>query len=183
MARTVARRVDGCRTPHMPSAHGSPASYRDVVLGRYRFALRPGWIVLHVLTVSMSVTMVLLGLWQLNVSEAKHFNVRNFGYSLQWWAFTAFALFMWWRILRDAAQRGGTLAESAPPPSADREAGSGQPAGDEEPAPVAYRRYVMPTAVQPSSDPVHTAYNEYLAALAARDKADEAAADDAQHRR
>ena len=150
----------------MPSAHGSPTSYRDVVLGRYRFALRPGWMVLHVLTVSMSVTMVLLGRWQLDVSEAKHYNVRNFGYSLQWWAFTAFALFMWWRILRDAAQRGGTLAESVP------DAENDEPAGDEEPAPVAYRRYVMPTAVQPSDDPVRAAYNDYLAALAARDEAD-----------
>jgi hypothetical protein len=39
------------------------------------------------------------------------------------------------------------------------------PAADE---PLAYRRYVMPTAA-PSDDPVLSAYNDYLARLAAKD--------------
>ena len=113
--------------------------------------LRPGWLLLHVFTIAAAITMVLLGRWQLHVSERKHFDIQNFGYTLQWWLFTAFALFFWWRIVRDAARRraeGDTPAE----PEAVR------------PEPVAYRRYVMPTAT-PSDDPELRAYNDYLARL------------------
>ena len=42
------------------------------------------------ITVALVVTMVLLGRWQLTVSEHKHFGLQNFGYALQWWAFSAF---------------------------------------------------------------------------------------------
>jgi DNA-binding transcriptional regulator of glucitol operon len=133
------------------------------VLRRIRFAFRPGWLVLHLVTVALVVTMVLLGRWQLDVSDAKHFDIQNFGYAIQWWLFSAFALFFWARILRDAARRGGTLAA---PPSAPPAA-----AADE---PVAYRRYVMPAPAPRSDDPVHSAYNDYLAALAAQDEEDRA---------
>ena len=120
---------------------------------RYRFALRPGWLLLHLFTIAAAVTMILLGRWQLHVSESKHFDLRNFGYSLQWWLFAGFAGFFWWRIVRDAARHrsepDATPAEPAP-------------AADE---PVAYRRYVMPTAPAPTDDPELRAYNEYLARL------------------
>jgi len=118
---------------------------------RYRFVLRPGWLLLHAFTIAAAITMVLLGRWQLHVSERKHFDIQNFGYTLQWWLFTAFALFFWWRIVRDAARRraeGDTPAE----PEVVR------------PEPVAYRRYVMPTAT-PTDDPELRAYNDYLARL------------------
>ena len=128
---------------------------------RYGFAFRPGWLALHVVTLAMIVTMVLLGRWQLHVSESKHFSVQNFGYTLQWWAFSAFAAAMWLRILRDSARRreqeaNPTLAEPVAP--------------DTEP--VAYRRYVAPKIAPASGDPVHTAYNDYLARLAAQDAED-----------
>ncbi len=119
---------------------------------------------LHAFTIAAVTTMVLLGRWQLHVSETKHFNIQNFGYALQWWLFSAFALFFWSRLLRDAARRGGVLA--VPP----REAAPAQP------EPVAYRRYVMPTHQAHSTDPVHAAYNDYLAALNAKDAADKDAA-------
>jgi DNA-binding transcriptional regulator of glucitol operon len=131
------------------------------VLRRYRFALRPGWILFHLFSVAAAITMVLLGRWQLHVSESKDFSLQNFGYSIQWWLFSAFTLFFWWRLLRDAARRRDeatdpTTAEPAPAPD----------------DPIAYRRYVMPTAPVPSDDPVHTAYNDYLAGLAAKDAED-----------
>ena len=116
---------------------------------RYRFVLRPGWLLLHAFTIAAVITMILLGRWQLHVSESKHFNLQNFGYSLQWWLFAGFAAFFWWRIVRDAARREPTPAEP-------------EPAADE---PVAYRRYVMPTAPEPTDDPQLRAYNEYLARL------------------
>jgi DNA-binding transcriptional regulator of glucitol operon len=128
------------------------------VLRRYRFALRPGWVVFHLFTVAAVVAMVLLGRWQLHVSESKHFNLQNFGYSIQWWLFSAFALFFWWRIVRDTARRRDQEAQPTPAEPAD-------PAAE----PVAYRRYVMPTTPQPTDDPTLAAYNEYLASLAAKD--------------
>lgn len=134
------------------------ATYRCWVLRRYVFALRPGWIVFHLFVVAAGITMILLGRWQLHVSERKHFSIQNFGYSIQWWLFAAFAVFFWWRILRDHARR---LALAAGPESAEAAA---QP--DE---PVAYRRYVMPAAPAPT-DAVHAAYNDYLAGLAAKDE-------------
>lgn len=130
------------------------------MLHRYRFALRPGWLTLHVLTVALVVTMALLGHWQLNVSEQKHFNIRNFGYALQWWAFSTFVLIMWARVMRDQL-RGGDQAEPptvAPEPAAE--------------APVAYRRYVMPqlsSQPQVATDETQAAYNDYLARLAEQD--------------
>jgi DNA-binding transcriptional regulator of glucitol operon len=136
---------------------------------RYSFATRPGWLLFHLFTLAAIVTMILLGRWQLHVSEHKHFDIQNFGYSLQWWLFSAFAAFFWWRILRDAARRRAELAAEA----AARAAGETQPtpveaAAEPEP-PVAYRRYVMPKVAPASDDPVHTAYNDYLAQLAAKD--------------
>jgi DNA-binding transcriptional regulator of glucitol operon len=126
---------------------------------RFRFALRPGWLLWHLFTVAAVTTMILLGRWQLQVSDSKGFSLQNFGYSIQWWLFSVFGLFLWWRVVRDAARRqalDGTLAEPDTTP-------------DE---PVAYRRYVMPTAPQPTNDPTLNAYNEYLAGLAATDAKD-----------
>jgi DNA-binding transcriptional regulator of glucitol operon len=128
------------------------------VLRRYVFALRPGWIVFHLFVVAAVITMILLGRWQLHVSERKHFSIQNFGYAIQWWLFAGFAVFFWWRILRDHARR---LALAAAPEAAEPAATADEP--------VAYRRYVMPAAPV-SDDPVHTAYNDYLAGLAAQDE-------------
>jgi DNA-binding transcriptional regulator of glucitol operon len=99
--------------------------------------------------------MILLGRWQLHVSERKHFDIQNFGYALQWWLFAGFAAFFWWRIVRDAARR----SEDAPTP-AEPEEGPSQP--------VAYRRYVMPPrpVIDAQQDPELAAYNDYLARLA-----------------
>jgi DNA-binding transcriptional regulator of glucitol operon len=128
------------------------------VLRRFRFLLRPGWLVWHVFTVAAVTTMILLGRWQLDVSDSKGFNIQNFGYSIQWWLFSAFGLFLWWRVVRDAARRRAGATSGEPHALPDE--------------PVAYRRYVMPTAPQPTSDPTLTAYNEYLAGLAAKDAED-----------
>jgi DNA-binding transcriptional regulator of glucitol operon len=131
------------------------------VLRRYRFALHPGWVAFHLFTVAAAITMVFLGRWQLHVSESKHFNIQNFGYSIQWWLFAGFSLFFWSRLMRDNARRLALKAGGEAAPAAAESDPSSE-------SPVAYRRYVMPTA-QPASDPVHAAYNDYLASLAAKD--------------
>ena len=139
--------------------------YREQVPGKLRPLLTPGWLALHLLSAVLSVTMVLLGRWQLDVSNAKHFSLQNFGYALQWWAFSIFVALMWRRVVRDrtgrtSGQAGASDAEThaAPTPS------------------VPYRRYVMPqssTAPAPAGDGEHAAYNDYLAQLAEADRASE----------
>lgn len=153
----------------VPRSH---PTYGKWVLRRYRFALGPGWILLHLFTVAAMITMIMLGRWQLHVSESKHFDIQNFGYTIQWWLFSAFVLLFWWRIIRDhARRREAPTGEVEPAADADRGADR-TAAAEPEPAPVepvAYRRYVPPAAPPPVDDPVHAAYNEYLAQLAARD--------------
>jgi len=130
------------------------------VFSRYRFVLRPGWLLWHLFTVAAVVTMILLGRWQLHVSESKGFDIQNFGYSIQWWLFSAFALFLWWRVVRDAARRRAASGDAS---VADPTAAEPASVPDE---PVAYRRYVMPTTPAATDDPALTAYNEHLAGLA-----------------
>ena len=149
-----------------------PLTYRCLVLRRLRFVLSPGWLVLHLITVALIVTMVLLGRWQLDVSNAKHFNLQNFGYAFQWWAFSAFVLAMWARIVLDTRGRsdGTPVDDISAPSDADPVAGAEET--------VAYRRYVMPqsaTAPAPPADSEHAAYNDYLARLDADSSANSGA--------
>jgi DNA-binding transcriptional regulator of glucitol operon len=130
------------------------------VLPRLRF-LTPGWLALHLGTVGLVVTMVLLGRWQLDVSDSKHFSLQNFGYAIQWWVFSLFVLAMWLRVVLDARRRDD--------PAADDTEAEAETAASREQA-VPYRRYVMPQSSDPPAvavDPEQAAYNDYLARLAA----------------
>lgn len=89
--------------------------------------------------------MVLLGRWQLGVSNRKGFSLQNSAYAVQWWAFALFGIFLWWRVVRDHARRGEL------------------PPAKEEP-PV-YQVYVRPRA-EIDGDEVNATYNDYLARLA-----------------
>jgi DNA-binding transcriptional regulator of glucitol operon len=123
-----------------------------VATASYRFAAKPKWLAGHVLVLALSVTMVLLGHWQLTVSEHKGFSLQNFGYALQWWAFTAFALAFWAKIVHDHAN--ASPSSQPPPPEPEPE------------QPITYRRYVPPTqATNIEDDPEVARYNEYLASL------------------
>ncbi|HJQ44599.1 MAG TPA: hypothetical protein VJ831_16025, partial [Jatrophihabitantaceae bacterium] len=125
-------------------------------MSRVRTLLRPNWLLLHLVTVGLIVGMILLGHWQLTVSEHKHFNIRNFGYALQWWVFSAFCVYMWVRVVRDGLNR----ADGTPFQHAE----SAEPAHES----VQYRRYVVPNSSDAATDdPERAAYNEYLARLAA----------------
>jgi DNA-binding transcriptional regulator of glucitol operon len=127
------------------------------VRGRLRSYLTPGWLLFHLVTLALAVTMVLLGRWQLDVSDSKHFSLQNFGYAIQWWAFTAFALVMWARIVRDRGRAERPASQRAEPAE--------QPHSE-----VPYRRYVMPSSSDAGAhaDPELAAYNDYLARLARR---------------
>jgi DNA-binding transcriptional regulator of glucitol operon len=121
----------------------------------FRFVWRPNWLIGHLLVLAAAVTMVLLGRWQLDVSNRKHFDLQNFGYALQWWAFSIFALAFWAKILRDRSRAVSSVPPAAPEPPLE--------------APVTYRRYVMPARRFDDADPEHARYNAYLAALAEQD--------------
>lgn len=117
--------------------------------------LTPAWLAFHLATLALVVTMVLLGRWQLDVSDRKHFDIQNFAYALQWWLFSVFALGMWARIVRDRNVRDASSAAEPEPAE--------QPHTD-----VPYRRYVMPRSADAAAadDPELAAYNDYLANLA-----------------
>ncbi|MCU1658276.1 MAG: hypothetical protein JWO57_2932 [Pseudonocardiales bacterium] len=148
----------------------------------------PGWVGLTLFVWAAAVAMVLLGSWQLRVSNSKHFNLQNFGYALQWWVFSAFVVLFWVKVIRDAWRGGATAAPTtggqlvvragqtgvAHVGPADLVAPPDQPDG----APVVYRGYVMPqSATRPArsgGDPMHGSYNDYLWQLALADSADRA---------
>jgi hypothetical protein len=143
----------------------------DCVWRRLREARSPGWVTLHLVTLALVVTMVLLGRWQLDVSNSKHFSLQNFGYALQWWAFSAFALVMWVRIVRDGGLVPNPGAGTPPESGTPQEVAAAGDAASEPPA-VEYRRYVMPSSADaaPAADSTLGAYNDYLASLAADDE-------------
>jgi len=128
--------------------------------------------------------MALLGRWQLHVSNAKGFDLQNFSYVIQWWAFSAFALGFWARLVRDALRKApagtstsGELVLS--PGKGVGEQGYVGPATlqtrTDDGAPVVYRGYRIPdsstTLVRSHGDPVHDWYNDQLWQLAMADGA------------
>ena len=145
--------------------------------------LTPGWVLVHLLAWSAAVAMVELGRWQLRVSDAKHFDLQNFGYTVQWWAFSAFALLLWARVVRDTwrgrpapdTSSGGELVlrgrpdDLAPVGAVELRAA---PAGPGH-TPAIYRGYRMPQSgtnpIRSAGDPMHGAYNDYLWQLALAD--------------
>lgn len=111
---------------------------------------------LHLLVIASCITMVLLGRWQWTAAHRHHGDVRNYAYAFQWWAFTGFALLMWWRVVQDylaPAQDGLTEEETVP---AEVEASQ-------------YVAYVVPPPQSDDDDPERASFNAYLADLARRD--------------
>jgi DNA-binding transcriptional regulator of glucitol operon len=142
--------------------------------------LTPGWAGLTVVAWGAAVGMVLLGRWQLGVSDEKHFALQNFGYAFQWWAFSAFALLFWAKLIRDAWRGVEDLHQSSGGQLV--KAGTGiVPVGPVElttqpkpgAEPVVYRGYAMPQSatspVRSHGDLMHDWYNDYLWQLSLED--------------
>jgi hypothetical protein len=161
-----------------PSAHVPPPATTFI---------KPRWLGLHLLAWSLTAAMVLLGRWQLTVSNEKHFNLQNFGYAMQWWAFSATVLFFWLKLIRDARRPPAAAGDQAPLALLP-----GQPAQAVAPTysgpadlisrtdradrtPTAYRGYVIAnSAISPArseDDGYHGAYNDHLWALNLADTA------------
>ncbi|UQX86908.1 hypothetical protein M6D93_11385 [Jatrophihabitans telluris] len=179
----VARAVlDAARRSAGPPPASAP-SPEPTAIGAF---FKPRWLALHLAVVLGALTMVLLGRWQLDVSNAKHFAWQNFGYALQWWCFTAFLIFFWGRVVRDARK--------PPPPDETQQiavdssgvhrvgAGFTGPAdlivwdGSVGSEPSLYRGYIAPDSssapARTEDDEYRAAYNDYLWRLSLADQSD-----------
>jgi hypothetical protein len=128
--------------------------------------LAPRWLATHLLLVVCGAVMIRLGVWQWHVGGVRHGDLRNYAYALQWWAFTAFAVFFWLRLMRDS-RRTATGVVSAPDGAAGTAATASGPGAGATGA-AQYRRYTMPTAEQIDDDHGDAAlaeYNRYLKSL------------------
>lgn len=127
--------------------------------------LRPRWLATHALLVASCATMALLGHWQWDVGRSGgsgEGSLLNYGYALQWWVFTGFAVFLWTRLIRDHLRRRAVAQGRLP--AADGP--NGQRARTVASPPSPYRGYAMPQMAQiTTSDPDLVAYNAYLGAL------------------
>lgn len=122
----------------------------------------PRWLAFTVLLFGTAVACVVLGWWQWQRFTSYGGDGQNFGYTLQWPAFGLFAVYLWWRLLRDAEADNGSdsLVEEHVEPAEDETARQAEP--------VVERRQLE---VDPDEDPELAAYNRYLAALNERTKA------------
>jgi hypothetical protein len=112
---------------------------------------------LHVVILIVVPAFLALCLWQ--VSRAVGGNTLSWAYVFEWPLFAAYAVYMWWRFVHEAA-------EDTPPPAT---AGA-DPGGSNGSAPSPTTA-PEETALEKEEDKEMAAYNDYLAQLAERDKA------------
>jgi hypothetical protein len=115
--------------------------------------LTPRWLLRHAIAVVLVAACLALGWWQ--IGRARGGNALSFGYAVEWPVFALFVIFVWSREVR-AERRGGY--DSPPPP---------------EPSVPEDMRIEVPVrpAAAPDTDDATSAYNEYLAWLAAHPEA------------
>lgn len=122
--------------------------------------LSPKWLLRHALLVTCVVLFAKLGWWQWEKGRSSHGTLQNLFYGLEWPVFAGFAVFMWWKMLRDELKppAGGTAEQS--PDNTER-------------SDVAARFDTSPRQPPPEEDGEDeelAAYNRYLASLYARDE-------------
>jgi DNA-binding transcriptional regulator of glucitol operon len=118
--------------------------------------LTPGWLVKHALGLVLTLACAALAWWQ--VTRAADGNLLSYGYALLWPVFGAFVVVIWVREARLAVR--GITEEAEPEPAPGYR------------APLITRRPAERTSAAAADDPALTAYNEYLARIAERDRAE-----------
>jgi DNA-binding transcriptional regulator of glucitol operon len=110
---------------------------------------------LHVVILIVVPAFLALCLWQ--ISRALSGNTLSWAYVFEWPLFAAYAIYMWWRFVHEAAE------DHMPPRDTVTD-----PVG-----PIASPSATEPeeTAQEMEEDKEMAAYNDYLAQLAERDKA------------
>jgi hypothetical protein len=124
---------------------------------------------LHVVILIVVPAFLALCLWQ--VSRALGGNSLSWAYVFEWPIFAAYAVYMWWRFVHEAA-------EDASPPAAvvtDRGGRTDPANGDATTTPARPDADRKPDADRETEgekdDAELAAYNDYLSQLAERDKA------------
>ena len=114
-------------------------------------------ITLHIVILIVVPAFLALCLWQ--VSRALGGNSLSWAYVFEWPLFAAYAVYMWWRFVHEAAQ------DESPPAAADTDPGvpTATAAATSAPPPE--------TPEEKKEDADLAAYNDYLAQLAEQDKA------------
>jgi hypothetical protein len=107
---------------------------------------------LHAVIVVIVPTFAGLCIWQ--VYRALGGNQLSWAYVFEWPFFAGYAVYMWWRLVHEIPADAGHPPGGAPGESPPDEVGAG------------------PSAAQADGDDAdeRAAYNQYLGALAARDK-------------
>ncbi len=112
---------------------------------------------LHVVILIVVPAFLALCLWQ--ISRALGGNSLSWAYVFEWPLFAAYAVYMWWRFVHEAAPDGSPGDTAAADPGGQDAAA----AGHAPPAPE--------TPEELKEDAEMAAYNDYLAQLAEKDKA------------
>jgi hypothetical protein len=134
-----------------------------------RVWLTPRALKLHALILVVVPGFMALCIWQL--SRALGGNELSWAYVFEWPFFAAYAVYMWWRFVHEApdaavaASSGTSDAHGQPQPQLAPEQG----AADDVDAGAPGRNEAH--AKKSDEEAELAAYNEYLAQLAARDKA------------
>src|SRR5262245_60204954 len=129
-----------------------------------RRLLTPRWLAFTALMFVAAAVAVFLAWWQLQRYEGAGGSFQNLGYTLQWPVFGAFAIYLWWRLLRDASK-----PESSEQPEKSVESVEAKADADERPAaesvPVARNEQentvTARIAADDAEDPELAAYNRY----------------------
>ncbi len=115
---------------------------------------------LHVVILIVVPAFLALCLWQ--VSRALGGNSLSWAYVFEWPLFAAYAVYMWWRFVHEAAHEAAQDGSPGDTAAAD-------PGGQSAAAPAAAPG--PETLEEEKEDAELAAYNDYLAQLAERDKA------------
>jgi DNA-binding transcriptional regulator of glucitol operon len=115
---------------------------------------------LHVVILIVVPAFLALCLWQ--VSRALGGNSLSWAYVFEWPLFAAYAVYMWWRFVHEAAHEAAQDGSPGDTAAAD-------PGGQSAAAPAAAPG--PETREEEKEDAELAAYNDYLAQLAERDKA------------
>jgi DNA-binding transcriptional regulator of glucitol operon len=127
-----------------------------------RLLRTPRWLALTALALALLAVLVQAGLWQWEAARTRG-GLQNYAYAVEWWLFAAFGVYVWQRMLRDAARKEpGALPEDSSAAPATAPVAPVAPVRDDfTPAPRV-------AAVEEEPDEELAAYNAYLARLNAR---------------
>jgi hypothetical protein len=138
-----------------------------------RVWLTPRALKLHAVILVVVPGFMALCIWQL--SRALGGNELSWAYVFEWPFFAAYAVYMWWRFVHEAPDDGAAASSGtsdvpgqphpqlAPEPGAADDVDAGTPGRSEA--------HAKKSDEEVEEEAELAAYNEYLAQLAARDKA------------